>query len=126
MKPGEYHPAAGADDAIAALPLAELDLVLGQMRQPAWLIDRHARILFVNDESCRALGYRREEMVGLSLNEVDTAAHDAQWGRTWHRVCSGASLRFERSLRAKGGHMIAAEIRLSHFKAGSRDYCLGL
>jgi PAS domain S-box-containing protein len=124
MKPGEYQPAAGGDDAVAELPLAELDLVLGQMRQPAWLTDRHARILFVNDESCRALGYRREEMLGLALDEVDTAA--LGWARIWHRVCNGASLRFERSLRAKGGHMIAAEIRLSHFRAGSRDYCLGL
>jgi len=125
MKPGEYHPAAGGDTH-AALPLAELDLVLGQMRQPAWLVDRDARILFVNDESCRALGYRREEMLGLSLSDVDTAVRDTHWGRTWRRVCGGASLRFERSLRAKEGHMIAAEIRLSHFKAGPRDYCLGL
>ena len=124
MKPAEFHqpPHSGAGD----LPLAELDLVLGQVREPAWLIDRDARILFANDESCRVLGYRREEMIGLALSDVDTAVRDAHWGRAWHRVCSGAPLRLERNLRSKEGHMIAAEIRLSHFRAGARDYCLGL
>ncbi len=123
MKPAEFHPP--GQGTVSAAPLAELDLVLGQVREPAWLIDRDARILFANDESCRVLGYRREEMLGLALSDVDTAVRDAQWGRAWRRVCSGASLRFERNLRAKEGHMIAAEIRLSHFKAGARDYCLG-
>ena len=125
MRPAEYHPAASSDTA-DGLPLAELDLVLGQVRQPAWLVDRDARILFVNDESCRALGYRREELLGLALSDVDASVRDGHWGRAWRRVCSGVSLRFERSLRAKEGHMIAAEIRLSHFRAGAQDYCLGL
>jgi PAS domain S-box-containing protein len=124
MKPAEFRPPAGGE--AASLPLAELDLVLGQVREPAWLVDRDARILFVNEESCRVLGYRREEMLGLALSDVDTAVRDAHWGRAWRRVCNGASLRFERSLRSKAGHMIAAEIRLSHFRAGARDYCLGL
>ena len=123
MKPAERR---AAEFEHAGLPLAELDLVLGQLRQPAWLIDRDARVLFVNDESCRVLGYRRDEMLGLALGDVDSALRDGHWGRAWRRVCNGASLRFERSLRSKEGHMIAAEIRLSHFKAGARDYCLGL
>ena len=123
MKPAEFHPP--PQGSVSGAPLAELDLVLGQVREPACLIDRDARILFANDESCRVLGYRREEMLGLALSDVDTAVRNAQWGRAWRRVCSGASLRFERNLRAKEGHMIAAEIRLSHFKAGARDFCLG-
>jgi PAS domain S-box-containing protein len=123
MTPAEFGT---GGTAATGLPLAELDLVLGQVRQPAWLIDRDARFLFVNDESCRVLGYRREEMLGLALSDVDTSVREGHWGRAWHRVCSGASLRFERSLRSKEGHMIAAEIRLSHFRAGARDYCLGL
>ncbi len=124
MRPAEFHQPPSGDT--GGLPIAELDLVLGQVREPAWLIDRDARILFANDESCRVLGYRREEMLGLALSDVDTAVRDAHWGRAWHRVCNGASLRFERNLRSKEGHVIAAEIRLSHFRAGSRDYCLGL
>jgi len=123
MKPADFG---AAGSAATGLPLAELDLVLGQVRQPAWLIDRDARFLFVNDESCRVLGYGREEMLGLTLSDVDTSVREGHWGRAWHRVCNGASLRFERSLRSKEGHMIAAEIRLSHFRAGARDYCLGL
>jgi PAS domain S-box-containing protein len=125
MRPGDCHPAAG-DDPSTEPPLVELDLVLGQIPQPAWLVDQHARILFVNDESCSALGYRREEMLGLKLYELDTAARDVHWTRAWRRLCGGASLRFERAFRAKEGQMIPAEIRLSHFKAGSSDYCLGL
>ncbi|HEY9027576.1 MAG TPA: PAS domain-containing protein [Burkholderiaceae bacterium] len=82
--------------------------------------------MFVNDESCRVLGYRREEMLRLGLPDVDAEAHADHWASAWQRVCGGAALRFERRLRSKEGHMISAEIRLSHFKSGARDYCLGL
>ena len=111
---------------LSGLPIAELELVLGQVPQAACLIDRHARLRFVNDASCRTLGYRRDELLGRALSDVDAKAHALYWPATWQRICSGTALRLRRQLKSKEGHMIAAEIRLSHFKAGGHDYCLGL
>jgi PAS domain S-box-containing protein len=124
MKPSE--PFAAAGESAPAPPFAALDLVLGQIGQAAWLTDSGARFLFVNDESCRVLGYERDELLRLALFDVDAKGHAGDWAAAWQRVCSGASLRFERQLRSKEGHMISAEIRLSHFRSGTRDYCLGL
>ena len=129
MKPSAMEPfgGSGGDPIAAAPPIAALDLVLGQVRQAAWLTDRNARFLFVNDESCRILGYGRDEMLRLALSDVDAEGQaDHHWASAWQRICGGAALRFKRRLRSKEGHMISAEIRLSHFRSGTRDYCLGL
>lgn len=107
-------------------PLAELDLVLGQLPQAACLVDGDARVLFVNDESCRMLGYRRDELVGRALADIDAGARPSQWALAWRHVSSGASLKVVRRLKSRGGHMVAAEIRLNRFSAGEGDFCLGL
>lgn len=107
-------------------PLPELDLVLGQVPQPACLLDRDARLLFVNDASCRVLGYRREELVGRALSEIDAEAETSHWVLAWQRMRAGTPLRVQRRFRSKEGHMIAAEVQLSRFRAGAHDYCLGL
>ena len=126
MRPGAAEPFDAVGEDTPAPPIAVLDLVLGQVRQAAWLTDRHARFLFVNDESCRILGYERDEMLRLTLSDVDAEAQADHWPAAWQRLCSGTALRFERRLRSKEGHMISAEIRLSHFRSGTRDYCIGL
>ncbi|HSV70001.1 MAG TPA: PAS domain-containing protein [Methylibium sp.] len=120
---GAVVPAPGV---AADLPLAELDLVLGQLPQAACLVDGDARVLFVNEASCRLLQYRRDELVGRTLAEIDAGAQPLQWALAWQQVSGGAPLKVVRRLKSKGGHMVAAEIHLSRFCAGARDVCLGL
>ena len=41
------------------------------MREEAFLIDEQARLLYVNDEACRALDYPRERLLELSVVDID-------------------------------------------------------
>ncbi len=36
-----------------------------------WIIDREGRILEVNDVACERLGYTREELLGMTVMDID-------------------------------------------------------
>ena len=79
-----------------------------------WTIDRQGRIRSVNESACRMLGYSREELLALSIpdleaNEDRTAvtahlAHIARTGRD----------RFETRLRRKDNTLVDTEISINH------------
>jgi PAS domain S-box-containing protein len=53
-------------------------------------IDLHGIILAVNDNFCRASGYSREQLVGLSYLQVSSGEHDKLfWQRLWNKIKSG-------------------------------------
>lgn len=47
--------------------LALMSFALNHVREAAYLIDADSRFLYVNDESCRMLGYSRDELLGLGV-----------------------------------------------------------
>jgi PAS domain S-box-containing protein len=116
----------GAATGMPAMPLDPLEGVLGQLPQPVWLLDPEGRVRYVNDAACLALGWDREEWLGLSLGDIDADAQALDWALAWDRVRGGVALPLERRLRSKEGRMITADIRLSRFTVGASDHCMAL
>ena len=54
--------------------LLMLNCALNRMRESVYLIDRHLQFIYVNDEACRSLGYSREELLGMTLYDIDPDA----------------------------------------------------
>lgn len=54
--------------------LLMMNVALNRMREAAYLIDRHLQFMYVNDEACRALGYSREELLGMTMRDIDPEA----------------------------------------------------
>jgi PAS domain S-box-containing protein len=118
--------AASGEVTVPGLPLAELEFVLGQLPQSAWLLGADGRVLFANEAASLAFGWTREEWVRLTLGELDADAQALGWAEAWQRVRSGVALPIERRLRSKEGRMITADIRLSRFTFGASDHCMAL
>jgi PAS domain S-box-containing protein len=52
--------------------------------------DRSGVILDVNDRFCEAMGYAREELIGLTHQIVNSGVHDsAMWGDFWNTILRG-------------------------------------
>ena len=106
--------------------LAFSSVALNNVRESAFLVDEKSRIHYVNEEACRALGYTREELLGMCIQDIDPDFRMERWSDHWAAVKSNQSLIFESRHRAKDGRVFPVELNSNYFEYGGKAYILGL
>jgi PAS domain S-box-containing protein len=77
------------------------------------LCDEHGILVDVNRQACESLGYRREELIGMSGSDVDP---DVDVDALLKRFAAGEQiLTFESRHRRKDGTLFPVEVRARHF-----------
>jgi PAS domain S-box-containing protein len=92
-----------------------------------WL-DRNGRISYVNDQACRSLGYTREELLRMSIFDVDAAFTQRQWDENWresYRSRMPAHHQFESVHRRKDGSTFPVEVIAENFFMDGADVHVG-
>jgi diguanylate cyclase (GGDEF)-like protein/PAS domain S-box-containing protein len=79
-----------------------------------WLCDKNVRVTLVNDAMCAMLGYTREELIGMSISELEVQVDPEVVKARRHRVLSSGAERFEAQLRRKDGTVFDTEVSLSY------------
>jgi PAS domain S-box-containing protein len=90
---------------------------------PAYWVDQQGRLLYVNGAACRALGYSREELLSLSVWDVDAGLKADAWAGFWAKLREQRSLVLETRQRAKDGRIFPAEVACSHLEHAGRERC---
>ena len=81
------------------------------------------RFVFVGDSTCRQLGYSREELLDMSIFEVDrTLSRD--WRSSWEMVRQRGSFTYEGVHRAKDGTDVAVEVNANYIRHNGQEYSL--
>ncbi|HYY31859.1 MAG TPA: PAS domain S-box protein [Chthoniobacterales bacterium] len=106
--------------------LALTSFALNNVREAAYLIDENSRFHYVNEGTCRSLGYTREELRGMCVPDVNPDFPVERWPDEWARRKSKRSLIFESRHRAKDGRVFPVEINSNYFEYGGKAYILGL
>lgn len=75
-----------------------------------WLIDIRGRFLNVNDAYCEMIGYSREELLNMSVGDVEAAEQPEETVLHLQKVMEAGSDRFETLHRCKDGHIISIEV----------------
>ena len=83
-------------------------------------------ILDVNRRACDSLGYTRDELVGLSVTDIDPEATPAEFGRVAAELAAGREVTLETRHRRKDGSTFPVEVRLSPFESDGQPLCLAL
>jgi PAS domain S-box-containing protein len=96
------------------------------VREAAYLIDENARFLFVNEESCRILGYTRAELLDMGVAGIDPVWPVDRWSELWDELRVRRSMLFETCHRTKDGRVFPVEVNANHFEYESREYNLAL
>ena len=79
-----------------------------------WLVCRDARLCEVNLRACEMLGYSSEEMLQLSIAEIDVAGDRAEIATRMQAVVEQGGLIFESQHRCKDGRIIDVEISVGY------------
>ncbi|MHC9542071.1 MAG: PAS domain S-box protein [Vulcanimicrobiota bacterium] len=103
-----------------------LHFALNNVREAAFLIDEHAHFHFVNEESCRILGYSRDELLTMSVSDVDPDFPHACWTVHWNDLRSHHTLTFEGRHQTKEGHIFPVEINANYLEYDNNGYNLAL
>jgi len=84
------------------------------------------RILDVNRRMCTTLGYSREELLALSIIEVDVNASLEEMARAATQLVPGVPMTQERVLRRKDGSTFQIELSISLIVSGRKRLMLGM
>lgn len=85
-------------------------------------IDWKGKILDANSRACKALGYSKEELITLSVADVDTVYSGDKWPAHWQELKEKGVLRFESAHRARDGKTYPTEILANYFEHEGNEY----
>ncbi len=97
--------------------MTDLDeLILQTAMDAFWLVDKNGKLRAVNETACSMMGYSREEMLKLSIDDVDIM--DEFEGKPVHErldiVRQAGAQQFEARHKCKDGHIIDVEVSVRY------------
>jgi two-component system, cell cycle sensor histidine kinase and response regulator CckA len=98
-----------------------LKKILSTTADGFWVVDTRARITDVNGAYCRMSGYSREEILGMSVSDIDADESEALRAERMRCISTHGHLLFETRHRRKDGSLFDAEISVSHFEGRGAD-----
>ena len=75
-----------------------------------WVANTQGRLLDCNDATCRITGYGRDELLALSIPDLEASETPEQTAEHIRRIIAQGSDRFETRLRHKNGQVIDIDI----------------
>jgi len=100
--------------------------IVNQAADAVCLHEVGGRILDVNRRMCETLGYSREELLALSVMDIDVTATREETAKAASQLVPGEPVWAERVLRRKDGSTFPIELSLSRVVFGERQLMLGI
>ncbi len=91
----------------------------------AYWMDTDNKFVYVNDAGCRALGYRREELIGMSVSDVNLKATSERMKSVWEKLRKEGFFSAESMHRRRDGSEFPVEIMSTYVQFGGKEYNCG-
>ncbi len=105
-----------ADDALRLLEFS-----VDRAGESAFWIDGAARIRHVNESACAALGYRRSDLLGASIAQIEPSFPTPSWPTLWEQMRGRPARTVETLHRRHDGTYFPVELRMSLVEFGGRE-----
>ena len=79
-------------------------------------------MFYVNDAACRTLGYSRDELIGMSIPDIDPNFQREKFAEHWRELRENGSVMMETLHRAKDGRVYPVEVRANHVVFDGKEY----
>ncbi len=86
-----------------------------------WM-DWQGRIVYANEAACRSVGRTREEVLALSILDIDPLVAQTGWEKAWQLVKERRSMTFETQHRRKDGTVFPVEMSAKYLEFGGKEY----
>ena len=103
---------------------AEFRIAVQTSSDGFWIADAQGRLLEVNDAYVRLSGYSREELLGMSIPDLDFSDDQIDVARRMQRIVRNGAERFVTAHRSKGDRRWPVEVVASYAPLeGGRFFC---
>ena len=103
-----------------ALRLTQFSVDRGS--ESAYWMGPDGRLIYVNDRVCEALGYSREELLSMKIQEINPEFPPERWPYHWDELRKRRIFSAESTHRAKDGHLIPVEITANFIEFDGKEY----
>ncbi len=88
----------------------------------AFWMTEDGRFIYVNDAACRKLGYSREELLTMSIPDIDPTFPPEMFAEHWHELRGSGSIALEGVHRTKDGREYPVDVRANHVVFDGKEY----
>ncbi len=89
---------------------------------PIVWIRQDGRFIDLNEVFCRSVGYSREELLSMSVHDIDPNYPAEVWPEFWKTLKRAGSLTYESCYRTKGGRVFPVEISSNFLEYKGKEY----
>jgi PAS domain S-box-containing protein len=88
----------------------------------AYWMGPDGRLIYVNDQACRVLGYSREELLSMTIHQINPDFPEERWTAHWEDLRKRNSYTVESRHRAKDGRILPVEVTVNHLEFGGKEF----
>ncbi len=85
-------------------------------------VNSQGRIVYVNEAMCRSLERSREELLSLSIPDINPLFPKERWGPIWEEIKERGSMTFETQLKTKQGEVFPVEKTINYMEFDGKEY----
>jgi PAS domain S-box-containing protein len=89
--------------------------------EAAWMTEDGC-LVYVNKAACKSLGYTREELIGMSISNIDPNYQPDMFAEHWRDLQQNGHVIFETVHLAKDGRVYPVEVRANHVVFDGKEY----
>ena len=88
-----------------------------------FILDDQGRIVDANNSACRRLEYTRQELIGMSVSDINPHLPREAWAHHWEEIKRKGHLVFESEHVSKSGRILPVEIVRGYIRFEDVDVC---
>jgi PAS domain S-box-containing protein len=93
------------------LPITQISI--NKAGDAVFWIDRYGKLFYVNDAACLALGYTRDELLSLTIHDINPDLPPEIWPDYWDQIQEFGSFTLDSRHRTKTGNIFPVEVTVN-------------
>ncbi|MFQ5587708.1 MAG: EAL domain-containing protein [Nitrospiria bacterium] len=95
---------------------------LDRAATPVFMMEFDARFFYVNDAACRSLGYSREELLSMTVHDINPDYPREVWPASWERLKREGTFTVEARHKTKAGNVFPVEVNANFLSFDGREF----
>ncbi|WP_298918651.1 response regulator [uncultured Nostoc sp.] len=95
---------------------------LDRFKDPIFFVNLNAQFVYVNEAACHILGYSREQLLTMTVHDIDPNFPAKTWHSQWQELREKDSSSFESIHRTQDGRNLHVKITFSYLEFKDQQY----